>query len=704
MRSAHFYLKGEKPEQGREVLLPFESSNDVRVLYYLAWFDSRMGKRELAVEEYRRAYQASQHLADGELRATTATLFGYELYRASQNEEAVRVLNKVLQQSAGTLGTQTERDARLNLARSLQELGDAPAAEAELQRLRQLIGTAPLSSLELLLDARLHAESGQLQSALALLAQAQAAARRESNRLREAFVVMRELEIAVTQGDWERVRALLAEVRTFEDGLRIDDRRQLTFDEAVAARVEGRLEESRTLLEQTRRMSPPPNERWQIAFELGRTLRAMGQRDEARAAFRESIAEIELQRQQLVEPTFLEAQRGSREQPYDALFEMCAEANDGEGALSTLKKSLAGRLDDQVAIAASGAAPEPEDALERASARARLAQLTRALPVRPASTADGAARFIAFVTTESNVWALVHAAGRSVVVKVELGSEKLCTSMQKFGEDFDDEVARRLGSALFPPETLARLGPRFAVILPRCAHAFPVAAVRVGTGRLVDWAVVSIAPDVSTVIRPEEGPNTGSQGRDLVLADPHLDLPFAREEAQWTGQATGAEVRLGAAATAGALEPSGERLLHFATHSVVDVSGPALELAGSKLSVAEILGHRLHADLVILASCHSGTRLEGTASETLSTAFLRSGSGAVLATLRSVEDEFASQVVRSFYRAGGLEDPAGALAHVQQQLSRTTPPSRWSAFFVAGSPEPLRQPSPRLRRAQAFGG
>lgn len=258
LRSAHFYLKGEKPEQGREVLLPFESSNDVRVLYYLAWFDSRMGKRELAVEEYRRAYQASQHLADGELRATTATLFGYELYRASQNEEAVRVLNKVLQQSAGTLGTQTERDARLNLARSLQELGDAPAAEAELQRLRQLIGTAPLSSLELLLDARLHAESGQLQSALALLAQAQAAARRESNRLREAFVVMRELEIAVTQGDWERVRALLAEVRTFEDGLRIDDRRQLTFDEAVAARVEGRLEESRTLLEQTRRMSPPP--------------------------------------------------------------------------------------------------------------------------------------------------------------------------------------------------------------------------------------------------------------------------------------------------------------------------------------------------------------------------------------------------------------------------------------------------------------
>jgi tetratricopeptide (TPR) repeat protein len=704
LSAAHFYMRGERPEQGREVLVPFEPGNDVRVLYYFAWFDSRLGKRELALEEYRRAYQLSEHLADGDLRATTATLFGYELYRDSQNEEAVRVLNKVLQRYAGSLATQSEREARLNLARSLQELGDAPAAEAEFQRLRGLIGSAPLSSLELLLDARLHAESGQPQSAVEILVQAQAAARRESNRLREAFVVMRELEIAVTQTDWERVRTLLAEVRTFADVLRIDDQRQLTFDEAVAARVEGRLEASRTLLEQTQQMSPPPNERWQIAFELGRTLRALGQRDAARDAFRGSISEIELQRQQLVEPTFLEAQRGSREKPYDALFEMYAEANDGESALSTLRKALASRLDDQVAIAASGAAPEPEDALERASASRRLAQLTRALPARAASTGDAAARFIAFVTTESNVWALVHAAGRSLAFKVEFAPEKLCLSMQKFGEDFDDEVARRLGRALFPPETLARLGPRFAVILPRCAHAFPVAALRVGTGRLVDRAVVSIAPDVSTVSQPEEGLGARAHERALVMADPLLDLPFARVEARWTGQVTGAEVRLGATATADALEPSGGRLLHFATHSVVDVSGPALELAGSKLSVAEILGRRLHAHLVVLASCHSGSRLEATASETLSTAFLRAGSGAVLATLRSVEDQFASQVVRAFYEAGGLDDPAGALTRVQRQLARSEAPSRWSAFFVAGSPAALPRRLSALHRAQASGG
>jgi len=276
--------------------------------------------------------------------------------------------------------------------------------------------------------------------------------------------------------------------------------------------------------------------------------------------------------------------------------------------------------------------------------------------------------------------------------------------MQKFGADFDDEAATRLGSALFPPSTLAQLGPRFAIILPACARAFPVAAVRIGNGRLVDQAVVALAPDVSTVTRPANEARSEGARRGLVLADPLGDLPSAREEADWTRRRTGADVRLGTLASGAALEASGWNLLHFATHTAVDVAGPALVLADRRVSVADILRRRVHADLVILASCHSGSRLEATAAETLSTAFLRAGSGAVLATLRSVEDRFASEVIRACYEQGGLDDPAGALARVQRQLARTEPPSRWSAFFVAGSPASVDTAS-ALHRAQAiFGG
>ena len=313
------------------------------------------------------------------------------------------------------------------------------------------------------------------------------------------------------------------------------------------------------------------------------------------------------------------------------------------------------------------------------------------------------ARLVAFVATDSHSWALVHTGGRTTVEAVELPPKEFCALMEKFGEELDDEGATRLGSALFPPTRLAQLGARFAIVLPTCARNFPVAAVLVAGARLVDRAVLSIASDVSTASLPREEAAGATRRNALVLADPLGDLPFAREEAEWTGRATGAEVRLGERASIAALPPSGA-LLHFATHTRVDVTGPELVLADGRLSVVDILSRRLHADLVVLASCHSGTRLAASVAETLSTAFLRSGSGAVLATLRSVEDEFASRVVRRFYAEGGLEDPARALARVQRQLSRTEPPARWAAFFIAGTPEPLPSAAPALLRAQALGG
>jgi CHAT domain-containing protein len=272
--------------------------------------------------------------------------------------------------------------------------------------------------------------------------------------------------------------------------------------------------------------------------------------------------------------------------------------------------------------------------------------------------------------------------------------------MQKFSEDFDENTGTRLGNALLPSARLARLGPRFAVILPGCARNFPVAALPVGTGRLIDQAVISVAPDVSTVVRV--GDPASPQGD--VFADPKGDLPSARREAEWTGGMTGASVRVGQMASETTLESLGFRqLLHFATHTEVDVAGPALVLADKNLTVADILQHRIRADLVVLASCHSGSNLRTTAAETLATAFLRAGSGAVLATLRSVEDRLAFDVIRAFYEAGGLADAAGALARVQRQLAHSEPPSQWAAFFVAGSAEALTAPR-AVRLAQHSGG
>jgi tetratricopeptide (TPR) repeat protein len=704
IQSAHFYRQLNELQRGRTVLSPFESLGNPDVLIVLASVDSRLGNRDLAVAEYQRAIEAAERVADVDVRGTARSQFGYELYRKSHFEEAVRTLDAVLRSYAGKLSPRIERSVRLNLSRALQEMGDAPAAEAEFRRLREFLDTAPMLSIELLFDARLHKEAGQLQSADELLKKAQQAARSEANRFLEAFAVLRRLEIAVKLADWERTHALSAEVQAFKEVLQLDGRRQLAAAEEEAARDEGRLEESRRLLEQERGMSPPPNELWELEYESGLTWRALGQLGDARKSFEASISDVETQRKDLVDPGLQAALIGSRQKPYDALFEMYAASGDGASALATLQKALASRLDTAVAEASNSAGHEVGDALDRSAARRTLKEADRDLPERQSNAGGRNARFVAFVTTDNHSWSVVHADGHSLVEQIQVSPKELCSLMQRFGEDLDDESGARLGSALFPPSTLARLGARFAIILPSCARNFPVTAVRIKDGRLLDRAVVSVASDVSTVTRPGNEAHRETTQANLVLADPLGDLPSAREEAERTGRLTGAEVRLGMLASSVPLETSGRHLLHFATHTAVDVAGPALVLADRRVSVADILRRRLRADLVVLASCHSGSKLEGTVAETLSTAFLRAGSGAVLATLRSVEDRFASEVVRAFYEHGGLDDPAGALARVQRQLARTEPPARWAAFFVAGSPEPMHRPTVSLRRAQAFGG
>ncbi|MGO9830807.1 MAG: CHAT domain-containing protein [Myxococcaceae bacterium] len=696
LRSMQAFVLTGQYGRAREVLGPFEASGDPEVLYKLAFVDSCLANHELAMSEYRRAFASAGRLADVSLVSRLTTRFAYELYHDAQYAEAVRILDALLRTHAGALALVDERDARMRMARALQLMGDGPAAEAELQRLRGILGPTPLSAPELLLDAELHMDAGELHSAEELFEEAQAAGRRDGIRLYQASAVMNRLEVAAKERDWVRLRALSSEARAFADVLRADDRVDLAFLEGMAARGQGRLEESRRLLEQARAQCLLPARLWEVESELGRTLLALGEVDHARSAFEAAIAQVESQRHQLLDPSLQAAPIGSREEPYDALFELFAENRDAQGALSTLKQSLASRLGEEVAEASGSAGHEVKDALGRNAARQKLDEATRELPQAERS-AGRDARFVAFVTTETHAWALIHGAGGAVVLPVALAPQVLCGLMERFGQDFDEEAAAQLGAALFPASTLALLGHRFAIILPRCARNFPVAAVHVGNGTLMEVAVVSVAPDVSTVTFRSAGEDAAA---GMVVADPRQDLPAARQEAEWTGRLAKAEVRAGPLAQGTPLSHSAGRLLHFATHTTVDVAGPELVLSDSNLTVADILRRRLHADLVVLAACHSGSKLQATVAESLSTAFLRAGSGAVLATLRSVEDAFAFDVVRAFYAQGGLDDPAGALSNVQRQLARKEPPARWAAFFVAGSPEPLRAP-PVPRRASA---
>lgn len=145
------------------------------------------------------------------------------------------------------------------------------------------------------------------------------------------------------------------------------------------------------------------------------------------------------------------------------------------------------------------------------------------------------------------------------------------------------------------------------------------------------------------------------------------------------------------------------RLIHFATHGVIDTATP--ELSGLVLSLvdeegraqegflglADIYNLDLHADLVVLSGCETalGREMRGEGLVGLTRGFLYAGSARVLASLWQVQDRPATELMVRFYRAL-LQDhqpPAAALRAAQLSLAqerRWKDPFYWGAFVLQG--------------------
>jgi tetratricopeptide (TPR) repeat protein len=143
------------------------------------------------------------------------------------------------------------------------------------------------------------------------------------------------------------------------------------------------------------------------------------------------------------------------------------------------------------------------------------------------------------------------------------------------------------------------------------------------------------------------------------------------------------------------------RILHLATHGVLDEDAPGL--SGIVLSLVDregqpVFGYlkrqdvenlTLHSDLVVLSSCDSGSgpNFNGEGITGLTYAFLSAGATRVLSTLWSVDDETSKELIVGFYSAmfhDGLA-PTDALRRSQMKLSRnpsTSAPYYWAGFTI----------------------
>jgi CHAT domain-containing protein/Tfp pilus assembly protein PilF len=186
-------------------------------------------------------------------------------------------------------------------------------------------------------------------------------------------------------------------------------------------------------------------------------------------------------------------------------------------------------------------------------------------------------------------------------------------------------------------------------------------------------------------------------------------LPFSREEATsifaFTGQ-TDSLMALDFDAnknTASAEEMSRYRIVHFATHALLNNDHP--ELSGVVLSLVdrqgqgingflrlnEIYNLNLPADLVVLSACQTalGKQIKGEGLIGLTRGFMYAGAARVVASLWKVDDEATAELMKRFYGALLKEGQPVPLALRQAQMEmrmqkRWSAPYYWAGFEMQG--------------------
>jgi CHAT domain-containing protein/tetratricopeptide (TPR) repeat protein len=186
-------------------------------------------------------------------------------------------------------------------------------------------------------------------------------------------------------------------------------------------------------------------------------------------------------------------------------------------------------------------------------------------------------------------------------------------------------------------------------------------------------------------------------------------LPFSRREAEAIMASLPAGdgmLALGfraSRATATGPELSNYRIVHFATHGIVngehpELSGIVLSLFDEKgrrqdgfLQLSEIYNLNLPADLVVLSACQTalGKEVRGEGLIGLTRGFMYAGAPRVVASLWKVDDAATAGLMAEFYRAmlGEGKRPADALRAAQVYMWRQNQwhsPYYWAAFTLQG--------------------
>jgi CHAT domain-containing protein len=188
-------------------------------------------------------------------------------------------------------------------------------------------------------------------------------------------------------------------------------------------------------------------------------------------------------------------------------------------------------------------------------------------------------------------------------------------------------------------------------------------------------------------------------------------LPSSREEADAIASVVGVDVlkATGLDASLSKLKSTDlryYRVLHFATHGLIDTARPEmssliLSLVNARgasqngfLRLPDICSLNLHAELVVLSACETalGKEIRGEGLMSLNWAFMHAGASRVMSTLWKIDDSATAKLMAIFYRKLFREgmSPARSLREAQIEMlhhRQWRSAFFWASFVLQGGPD-----------------
>jgi tetratricopeptide (TPR) repeat protein len=266
----------------------------------------------------------------------------------------------------------------------------------------------------------------------------------------------------------------------------------------------------------------------------------------------------------------------------------------------------------------------------------------------------------------------------------------------------DGVAARGLRRMIVPPDPGAAV---LHVLLVGALSKVPLPALRDEEGGVT----IGRSPLVRVLGLRATGAASRGTGPAVIIADPMSDLRGAAEEGTAATAALGPGTRVFGSRTP--FPATRARLWEVLDPDVLCIAGHvaergrtrarALQLADGDVEPAEMVRRKLAPRIAVLSGCGSAAAMDEEGWGSIAAALLASGTAAVIATDRSVDDGESLAVMRELYaQPGWRTDPARALANVQQGLAARGAASTWAAFSVLVRPPEVPEVSAPDRRPQ----